>query len=89
VVSRWLQPGDPTSWFPCRNDDVQWLAAAAGGENETVVGVVRADFGYRGGEPSYSPPRVTVQLYPRRYYKARDFLRRFTSGFGGGRRDGA
>ena len=84
VVRRSLQPGYPTTWFPCRNDNVQRLAVAAGGENGTVVGVVRADFGYRHGEPHYSPPRVTVQLYPRRYYSSRDFLRKFTNQFRSG-----
>jgi hypothetical protein len=77
VRHRSLQPGYPTSWFPCRNSNVQWLAVAAGGENGTVVGVVRANFGYRDGEPHYSPPRVTVRLYPRRYYSSPQFLRRF------------
>ena len=78
VIRRSLQPGYPTTWFPCRNDDVQRLAVAAGGENGAVVGAVRAKFGYSGGQPHYSPPRVSVQLYPRRYYYSRDFLGKFT-----------
>jgi hypothetical protein len=74
-----LQPGDSTSWFASSSSRVEWLAAAAGGENGTVVASVRV-VGYprtrRGLCARYSPPRATVQIYPRRYYVKRDFLRR-------------
>lgn len=76
-----LQPGDPTRWFPYSRERVQWLAAGAGGEEGTVVGVLRVNYGYPSREPhcfSYAPPRVTVQFFPRRYYRSRDFLRQFT-----------
>jgi hypothetical protein len=75
---RTLQPGEAT-WFRYSARRVQWLAAAAGGENGTVVGWVRVA-GYPRAEPDcgpYAPPRVTVQIYPRRYYTSRDFLRHF------------
>jgi hypothetical protein len=81
VTVRTLQPGDPTSWFPYSGKRVQYLAAASGGEEGTVVGVVRMNYGYPSREPlcfTYAPPRATVQIYPRRYYNSRDFLRRFT-----------
>ncbi len=81
IVVRDLQPGDPTSWFPYSGESVQWLAAGAGGEEGTVVGVLRVNYGYPSREPhcfSYAPPRVTVQFFPRRYYRSRDFLRQFT-----------
>ena len=65
---RELQPGNPTLWFPNRPSRVEWLAAAAGGENGTVVGWVRV-VGYSAhvGKScsAYAPPRVTVQIYPR------------------------
>lgn len=81
---RELQPGDPTAWFPYRPSRVEWLAAAAGGENGTVVGWVRV-VGYSAhvGKScsGYAPPRVTVQIYPRRYYSGGEsfgrILRRF------------
>jgi hypothetical protein len=75
---RTLQPGDPLSWFRYSNRRVEWLAAAAGGENGTVVGWVRV-VGYPGAGrncAAYAPPRVTTQIYPRRYYSSRDILRR-------------
>lgn len=75
---RTLQPGDPTSWFSYSDRRAQWLAAAAGGENGTVVGWVRV-VGYPSSRHDctvYAPPRVTVQIYPRRYYNSRDILRR-------------
>jgi hypothetical protein len=66
---REVQPGDPTAWFPYRPDRVEWLAAAAGGENGNVVGWVRV-LGYgtdRANNPCSpnDPPRATVQVYPR------------------------
>jgi hypothetical protein len=76
---RTLQPGDPTSWFSYSDRRVQWLAAASGGENGTVVGWVRV-IGYPSSRHDctvYAPPRATVQIYPRRYYTSRDILRHF------------
>ena len=65
---RLVQPGDRTVWFPYRPSRVEWLAAAAGGENGVVVGWVRVA-GYSAGEGkscvTYDPPRVTIQIYPR------------------------
>jgi hypothetical protein len=81
VAVRELQPGDATSWFPYSEKPVQWLAAGAGGEEGTVVGAIRVNYGYPSREPHcypYAPPRVSVQFYPRRYYASRDFLRKFT-----------
>ncbi|HUJ55042.1 MAG TPA: hypothetical protein VLW49_03530 [Gaiellaceae bacterium] len=68
---RELQPGDPTSWFRYTTRRVAWLAAAAGGENGTVVGWVRV-VGYSRNSPYAcddvsDPPRATVQIYPRDY----------------------
>jgi len=57
---------DVTSWFRLDSAHVQWLAAVAGGENGYTLGFVRADFS-SGGCESSDPPRVTVQVYPRRY----------------------
>jgi hypothetical protein len=77
---RTLQPGDPTSWFRYSTRRVLWVAAAADGEDGTVVGWVRV-VGYPSSGPNcapYTPPRVTIQIYPRRYYYARgDLLCRF------------
>lgn len=81
VVVRELQPGGPTSWFPYSAKQVQWLAAASGGEEGTVVGAVRIDYSYPSRGPHcfpYAPPRLTVQFYPRRYYNSHNFLRQFT-----------
>ena len=81
VRVRQLQPGDPTIWFPYSAKRVQYLAAGSGGEEGTVVGVVRVNYSYPSREPlcfPYAPPRSTVQVYPRRYYISRDFLRQFT-----------
>ena len=81
VRVRQLQPGYPTSWFPYSGKRIQYLAAGSGGEEGTVVGVVRVNYGSPSREPhcfNYAPPRVTVQIYPRRYYNSRDFLRQFT-----------
>jgi hypothetical protein len=64
---REVQPGNPTAWFPYRPSRVEWLAAAAGGENGVVVGWVRV-VGYstqKSCDAVYDPPRVTVQIYPR------------------------
>ncbi|HZS30000.1 MAG TPA: hypothetical protein VFA37_01945 [Gaiellaceae bacterium] len=64
---REVQPG-PTAWFPYRPSQVEWLAAAAGGENGVVVGWVRViGYGAHAGKScsAYDPPRVTVQIYPR------------------------
>lgn len=75
---RTLQPGDPTSWFGYSDRRVLWLAVAAGGENGTVVGWVRV-IGYPSSRHDctvYAPPRVTAQIYPRRYYNSQDILRR-------------
>jgi hypothetical protein len=62
-----LQPVS-TVWFPYRPDRIEWLAAAAGGENGVVVGWVRV-VGYSGHAATscsaYAPPRVTIQIYPR------------------------
>jgi hypothetical protein len=44
---------------------VQRLAAVAGGENGYTLGAVQVDF-RPGGCGFYDPPRVTVQVYPRR-----------------------
>jgi hypothetical protein len=67
---REMQPGDPTAWFPYRRDRVEWLAAAAGGENGVVVGWVRV-IGRSAHsdtcQSSYGPLRVTVQTYPRSF----------------------
>lgn len=66
---REVQPGDPTAWFPYRHSRVEWLAAAAGGENGVVVGWVRVvAYSTRPGKSCnaiYGPPRVTIQIYPR------------------------
>ncbi len=74
---RTVQPGGPTTWFPSSARRVQQLAAAAGGENGTVVAVVRATGWAKHGDACwfFNPPRVTVQLYPRRYYYRPNFLR--------------
>ena len=81
ALQRELQPGDPTSWFPYSANQTQWLAAASGGEEGTVVGAIRIDYSYPSREyhcfPS-APPRLTVPFSPRRYYDSRDFLRQFT-----------
>jgi hypothetical protein len=74
--------GDAISWFACRADGVQWLAAGAYGEDGMVVGTVRVAFSYHQGPYVDSAPRTTIQLYPRRAYEARrslspSFLRRF------------
>lgn len=77
---RQLQPGYPTSWFPYGGKRVQFLAAASGGEEGTVAGVVRVNYGYPSRDPhcfTYAPPRATVQIYPRRYYSSRDGLGQF------------
>jgi hypothetical protein len=55
-----------TSWFGLHRTAVQWLAAMAGGENGYTLGVVRVDF-HSAGCNFTDPPRVTVQVYPRRY----------------------
>ena len=66
--NRFMQPGYPAKWFPPRRDHVLWLAAAAGGENGSVVGWVRV-IGHRAHSDTchsgYDPLRVTVQVYPR------------------------
>lgn len=65
---RLVQPGEPTAWFPYRPKRVEWLAAAAGGENGVVVGWVRViGHSTRVGKScsAYDPPRVTVQIFPR------------------------
>jgi hypothetical protein len=61
-----------------RSRRVEWLAAAAGGENGTVVGWVRVVAYPRKARDRcspYSPPRTTAQIYPRRRYETRNFLR--------------
>lgn len=68
---RTLQPGDPTRWFRYTNGRVERLAAAAFGENGTVVGWVRV-VGYArtslgACDDAYDPPRTTIQTYPRSY----------------------
>lgn len=66
--NREAQPGS-TAWFPYGPNSVEWLAAASGGENGIVVGWVRV-VGYSAHVgrscSGYAPPRVTVQIYPRR-----------------------
>jgi hypothetical protein len=63
-------PPYPTRWFRYSSHRVQWLAAAAGGEGGVSVGVVRVVFlagRFGAWECAYhTPPRVTVQMYPRR-----------------------
>jgi len=69
--------GDPaslhgvTSWFRFErlrgHSRVLWLAAVAGGENGYTIGIVRVAGFRSGGCSSVDPPRVTVQVYPRRY----------------------
>lgn len=56
---------DVTTWFRFDSAHAQWLAATACGENGYTLGFVRADFS-SGGCESSDPPRVTVQVYPRR-----------------------
>lgn len=68
---RTVQPGDPTRWFRYTSHRVEWLAAAAGGENGTVVGWVRV-VGYSRAsayacDDVYDPPRAAIQTYPRTY----------------------
>jgi hypothetical protein len=58
-------PTGATSWFRFHRTRVQRLAAVAGGENGYTLGAVQADF-RSGGCGFYDPPRVTVQVYPRR-----------------------
>jgi len=58
-------PTGVTSWFRFHAARVQRLAAVAGGENGYTLGAVQADF-RSGGCGFYDPPRVTVQVYPRR-----------------------
>ncbi len=62
-------PPYPTSWFRYSSQRVQWLAAEATGEGGTDAAVVRVAFlagEYGGWECAYhTPPRVTVQVYPR------------------------
>jgi hypothetical protein len=53
------------SWFGFQGARVQRLAAVAGGENGYTLGAVQVDF-RPGGCGFYDPPRVTVQVYPRR-----------------------
>jgi len=69
--------GDPaslhgvTSWFRFERlrgqPRVLWLAAVAGGENGYTIGIVRVAGFRSGGCGSVDPPRVNVQIYPRRY----------------------
>ena len=68
--ARWrdLEPGHPTVWLPCFTRRIA-LAAAAGGENGTVVGTALVDFGPRPPRRGYDPPRLTLKLYPRGYYQ--------------------
>jgi hypothetical protein len=65
---REAQPGGPTVWFRQRLDRVEWLAAAAGGENGVVVGWVRVagrSAHSNTCQSAYDPLRVTVQIHPR------------------------
>jgi hypothetical protein len=65
---RLVRPDYRTAWFPYTPSRIEWLAAAAGGENGVAVGWVRVA-GYSAGEAkscvTYDPPRVTIQIYPR------------------------
>lgn len=68
---REIQPADPTHWFRYTRRRIEWLAAAAGGENGTVVGWVRV-IGYSRNslgacDDVHDPPRATIETYPRRY----------------------
>ncbi|MDX6481916.1 MAG: hypothetical protein QOG85_2426 [Gaiellaceae bacterium] len=66
--NREMQPGYPTTWFPRRRSRTQWLAAAAGGENGSVVGWVRVVGRSAHSDrcqSGYDPLRVTVKIYPR------------------------
>lgn len=58
-------PGGGTSWFRPSGARVQRLAAVAGGESGYTLGALQANFD-SGGCGFYDPPRVTVQVYPRR-----------------------
>jgi len=62
---RTLQPGDPTTWFPFRREQKQTLSLFQATEPGTLRAHVLARFG-RGDCWSYFPPRLSVQLYPRR-----------------------
>jgi hypothetical protein len=57
VLRRELQPGAPTSWFPDRQDAVQSLATASGGEGGSVLGQVKARLANCG---RYWPPNFSA-----------------------------
>lgn len=62
-----LEPGQ-TRWFPFRRSRVQTLRATQGTEPGTLRAIVTVNFGYRHGVAHcypYTPPRFTVQQYPR------------------------
>jgi hypothetical protein len=61
---RTVQPDGPTIWLPFRRERSQRLSFVQATEPGTLRGSVRARFGDRDCQ-SYSPPRVSVDLYPR------------------------
>ncbi|HEU5476793.1 MAG TPA: hypothetical protein VFU64_03075 [Gaiellaceae bacterium] len=69
-ISNLPNPPYPTRWFRYSSHRVQWLAAETGGEGGVSAGVVRVVFlagRFGAWECAYhTPPRVTVQVYPRR-----------------------
>jgi hypothetical protein len=61
---RTLQPGDPVSWFRFRPQLRQRLSLVQATEPGTLRARVVATFRRRDCQ-SYSPPRLSMQLYPR------------------------
>jgi hypothetical protein len=61
---RTAQPDGPTVWFPFRREHRQSLSFVQATEVGTLRARVLAKFS-RGNCQSYSPPRLSVQLYPR------------------------
>jgi hypothetical protein len=62
-----MQPNERV-WFGLTTAPLQHLAFAQGTEAGTLRGTVSVDFGGQRSNhcPSYMPPRVSTQLYPRR-----------------------
>ena len=62
---RLIQPGEPTVWFPFRRERRQRLSLVQSTEPGTLR--ARVTVNWRGNHcESYFPPRVSMQLYPRR-----------------------
>jgi hypothetical protein len=61
---RTAQPDGPTIWFPFRRERSQSLAVVQSTEPGTLRAGVAARFGRHDCQPE-SPPRLSVQLFPR------------------------